>query len=175
MLNVKTACVIFDPPIRLKATGIINDANLNILWRLGEFYTLMSFLSSVENMMKGSGLKELFAEFHAEHSLINMMSGKAFSKELRTHFFTESALITFILTVIKEGENFDKSIIDKFFLELSLASTTKQQLDGNLNTTEFKNLSQAISYTKQLLSKKSRIAKLWIFHVNYVATIKTSL
>ena len=96
MLNVKTACVIFDQPIRLKATGIINDANLNFLCRLGEFYTLMSFLSSVENMMKGSGLNELFAEFHAEHSLINMMSGKAFSKELRTHFSTESALITFI-------------------------------------------------------------------------------
>ena len=78
----------------------------------------------------------------------------------------------FILTIIKEDEKFDRSIINKVFLELSLASTTRQQLDGNLNTLEFENLSRAISDTKQLLLKKSRTAKLWISYVNYVANIK---
>ena len=136
------------------------------------YITVMSFLGSVGNMMKGSGLEELFAEVYAEHSVIHMMSGKAFSRALCAHFLTESTLMTLILTIIKEDENFDRSIIDKFFLELSLASTTKQQLDGNLNTPEFEKLSQAISDTKELLSKKSRTAKLWISYVNYVATIK---
>ena len=68
----------FYQPLWLKATGIINDANLNIC-RLGGFHTLMSFLGSVGNMMKGSGLEELFAEVYAEHSVIHMMSGNAFS------------------------------------------------------------------------------------------------
>ena len=33
-LNVNTPCVTFDQPLWLKATGIINDVNLNILCRL---------------------------------------------------------------------------------------------------------------------------------------------
>ena len=132
----------------------------------------MSFLGSVGNMMKGSDLEKLFAEVYAGHSVIHMMSGKAFSRALHAHFLTESALMTLILTIIKEDENFDRSIIDKFFLELSFALTTKQQLDGNLNTTEFEKLSQAILDTKQLLSKTSRTVKLWFSYVNYVATIK---
>ena len=69
-LNVNTPCVTFDQPLWLKATGIINDVNLNILCRLDGFHTLMSFIGSVENMMKESGLEELFAE----HSVIHMMS-----------------------------------------------------------------------------------------------------
>ena len=112
----------------------------------------MSFLGSVGNMMKGSGLEELFAEVYVEHNVIHMMSGKAFSRALRVHFLTESVLMTLILTIIKEDENFDRSIIDEFFLELPLASTTKQHLDGNPNTPEFEKLSQDISDTKQLLS-----------------------
>ena len=171
LLNVNTPCVTFDQPLWLKATGIINDANLNIVCRLGGFHTLMSFLGSVGNMMTGSGLEELFAEVYAEHSVIHMMSGKAFSRALCAHFLTESALMTLILTIIKEDENFDRSIINKFFLELYLASTTKQQLDENLNTPEFEKLSQAISDTRKL-SKKSRTVKLWISYANYVATIK---
>ena len=130
LLNVNTPCVTFDQPLWLKATGIINDANLNIVCRLGGFHTLMSFLGSVGNMMTGSGLEELFAEIYAEHSVIHIMSGKAFSRALHAHFLTESALVTLILTIIKEDESFDRSIIDKFSLELSLGSTAKQQLDG---------------------------------------------
>ena len=64
----------FDQPLWLKATGIINDANLNIVCRLGGFHTSMSFLGSVGNMMKVSGLEKLFAEVYAEHSVIHMMS-----------------------------------------------------------------------------------------------------
>ena len=172
LLNVNTPCVTFDQPLWLKATGIIDDANLNIVCCLGGFHTLMSFFGRVGNMMKGSGLQELFAEVYAERSVIHIMFGKAFSGALRSHFLTESALLALILTIIKEDKKFDRSIIGKFFLELSLASTTKQQLDGNFNTPEFEKLSQAISDTKELLSKKSRTAKLWISYVNYVATIK---
>ena len=66
------------------------------------YITVMSFLGSVGNMMKGSGLEELFAEVYAGHSVIHMISGKAFSRALHAHFLTESALMTLILTIIKE-------------------------------------------------------------------------
>ena len=136
LLNVNTPCVTFDQSLWLKATGIINDANLNIVCCLGGFHTLMGFLGSVGNMMKGSGLEELFSGVYAENSVIHMMFGRAFSRALRAHFLTELSLMTHILTIIKEEESFDRSIVDKFFFELSLVSTTKQHLDGNLNTPE---------------------------------------
>jgi len=52
----------------MKAVGIIENAGLNMVCRLGGFHTLMSFLRSLGNAMKGSGLEELFAEVYAEHS-----------------------------------------------------------------------------------------------------------
>ena len=101
LLNVNIPCITYNQPLWLKATGIINDANLNIACRLGGFHTLMSFLGSVGNMMKGSGLEGLFTDVYAEHSAIHMMSGKAFSTALHAHFLTESAVMTLILTIIK--------------------------------------------------------------------------
>jgi len=52
----------------MKAVGIIENAGLNMVCPLGGFHTLMSFLRSLGNAMKGSGLEELFAEVYAEHS-----------------------------------------------------------------------------------------------------------
>ena len=101
LLNENIPCITYNQPLWLKATGIINDANLNIACRLGGFHTLMSFLGSVGNMMKGSGLEGLFTDVYAEHSAIHMMSGKAFSTALHAHFLTESAVMTLILTIIK--------------------------------------------------------------------------
>ena len=46
-LRIYTPCVTFDQPLWLKATGIIKDQNLKIVWRLGGFHMLMSFLGSV--------------------------------------------------------------------------------------------------------------------------------
>ena len=101
LLNVNIPCITYNQPLWLKATGITNDANLNIACRLSGFHTLMSFLGSVGNMMKGSGLERLFTDIYAEHSAIHMMSGKAFSTALHAHFLTESAVMTLILTIIK--------------------------------------------------------------------------
>ena len=55
--NIQTACITFDQPLWQKATGIIKEQNLDIVCRLGEFHTLMSYLGSIGNMMKGSGLE----------------------------------------------------------------------------------------------------------------------
>ena len=57
----------------------------------------MSFLGSIGNLMKGSGLEDLFAEVYAEHTVSHIMSGKAVSRALRAHFFTETALISLLL------------------------------------------------------------------------------
>ena len=56
--KVETPCVTFDQPLWLKATGIIKEAKLDIFCRLGGFHTMMSFLGSIGELMKGSGLED---------------------------------------------------------------------------------------------------------------------
>ena len=41
----------------------------------------MSFMGSIENMMAGSGLKELLEEIYAENTVPPLLSGKAYMLE----------------------------------------------------------------------------------------------
>ena len=42
-MNIKTPCVTFDQPLWAKATSIIAEKNLDIVFRLGGFHLLLSF------------------------------------------------------------------------------------------------------------------------------------
>jgi hypothetical protein len=86
----------------MKAVGIIEDADLEMVCRLGGFHTLMSFLGSLGNVMKGSGLEELFTEVYAKHSIVHMVAGKAISRALRAHFMADSALVTLLVNLMRE-------------------------------------------------------------------------
>ena len=156
-MNSEVLCVTFDQPLWLKAIGIIEDARLPIVCRLGGFHTLMSFLGSIGNMMKGSGLEELFAEVYVENSVVHMLSAKAISRALRAHFLAESTLTTMLInTLIKEGydDNNDADSMDQF-----------------LQSDPFLSLNLSFSKLKEKLSNKSRAAKLWIEYLNYIQVV----
>ena len=80
-LGIPTPCINFDQPLWQKATGMIKIENLIVVCRLGGFHTLMSFMGSIENMMAGSGLKELLEEIYAENTVPPLLSGKAYMLE----------------------------------------------------------------------------------------------
>ena len=65
----------------------------------------MSFLGSIGNLMKESGIEELFKETHTENSVVHMMSEKAVSRALRAHLLTESALTTLLTEILTERGN----------------------------------------------------------------------
>lgn len=69
----------------MKAHSIISDADSTspvgkIVLRLGGFHLLMSFLGSIGNIMEGSGLAELLQTIYAGNSVINILSGHAYSR-----------------------------------------------------------------------------------------------
>ena len=171
-LNIAVPCVTFDQPLWLKAVGIIEDSNLNIVCRLGGFHTLMSFLGSLGHIMKGSGLEELFAEVYAEHTVVHMISGKAISRALRAHFLVESALVTLLVTMMREEEAVGEMDWEKFLSALSMEGKTKEQIEEQLVSDEFVKFHQLLSDRKTTLSAKSRTAKLWILYLDYISTIK---
>ena len=59
----------FDQPLWLKASGIIEESQLNIVCRLGGFHTMTSFMGSIGALMKGSGLEGLLGEVYAENTV----------------------------------------------------------------------------------------------------------
>ena len=88
-------CVTFNQPLWLKACGIIEEAGLDIVARLGDFHTLLSYLGAIGKVMKGSGIEELFNEVYAENTVQHIISGKTVSRALR-ELLAESALISIL-------------------------------------------------------------------------------
>ena len=82
-LRVEVPSVTFDQPLWQKSVGIIAEGNLKIVCRLGGFHMMMSFLGSIQNLMKGSGIENLLIEVYAENTVNHIMSGKAVSGALR--------------------------------------------------------------------------------------------
>ena len=120
MLN-PLRCLTFDQLLLLKACGIIEEAGLDIIARLGGFRTLRSYLGAIGKVIKGSGIKELFKNVYAENTVQLIISGKAISRALWTHLLGESALISILFEdpeAVKIAEiNEFVSILEKKSLE----------------------------------------------------------
>ena len=118
---------------------------------------MMSFLESIGNLMKGSGIEEFFIEVYAENPLGHIMSGKAVSRSLRSHFLTEAVLITLLLEQV-----FDSDMIETKRFEGQLTEALKTAIQQ----TKKHSLKQICQ--QQPLSQEYRTAKLWLLHIYYL-------
>ena len=171
-MNIEVPYVTFDQPLWLKAVGIIEDSRLPIVCRLGGFHTLMSFLGSIGNMMKGSGLEELFAEVYAENSVVHMFSGKAISRVLRAHILAESALTTMLINILIEEGYGDIELFEQVVNQILGDNNDAAKMDEFFQSDLFLSLSTFLSTLKEKLSNQSRTAKLWIAYMNYIQIVK---
>ena len=92
ILNIVTSCITFDQPLWLKAVELTKSKSMNIVYKLGGFHMLMSFLGSIGRLMECSGISELFQIVYSSDTAVHMLSGKAYSRALRAHFLVQSAL-----------------------------------------------------------------------------------
>ena len=81
-MNAVTPNVTFDQPSWLKAYEIAKLKQLDIVVRLGDFHTLMSFQGSIGAVVGGSGLDKLLELIYASNSVTHIMSGKAVARSL---------------------------------------------------------------------------------------------
>ena len=174
-LNIPTPCITFDQPLWQKAMGIIKEQNLQMVCRLGGFHTLMSFLGSIGNLMKGSGLEEVFEEVYSEDTVKHIISGHAVARALRAHLLVQSALVNHINnTLIDEGK-VDVSELEDIYNKAMKDGMKKEDLEELGNNDVFRNTQEAMSnYTKQK-SEESRTAKLWLLYINYIEMVKEFL
>jgi hypothetical protein len=80
--------------------------------RLGGFHLLMSFIGCIGGITAGSGLKELFSEIYADHSVEKMLNSHAYSRAVRALTLTNLVLAGIIIREAqltgKEHEAYDR-------------------------------------------------------------------
>ena len=165
-IDVAVPCVTFDQPLWLKAVGIIEDAGLDIVARLGGFHTAMSFLGSIGKMMKGSGLEELLAEVYAENSVEHMISGKAVSRAIRGHFLVESALKGLLFDMVTENFDIDVECFK------NCIETMGDDLQSFYESQVTRDIINAFQEVTSQLESESRTAKLWLSYMHYISILK---
>lgn len=98
-LNVPTPCVTFNQPLWINKIKIFKHG-VQAWW----FSHMMSFVGSIGQMMKGSGLEEALETIYGPNAVNHMMSGKAISRALRGHFLVEAALVNKLIAAVLPAE-----------------------------------------------------------------------
>lgn len=114
--NQKTCFVTFDQPLYWKSRSIVaNSTTLpNVVVRLGGFHMIMSYLGSIGYIMDRSGLEDLWGVVYAGESVKKMMSGHAYSRAIRAHILTFTALGITICNTISLDKGFEQFLINFF-------------------------------------------------------------
>ena len=94
--------VTFDQPLYAKATKTVlyagSDSLLGrVIVRLGGFHFIMSFMGLAGHIMAGSGMEYLREAVYARNSIVKMLSGASYARELRANFLSYWTLVTLLL------------------------------------------------------------------------------
>ena len=131
---------------------------------------MMSFLGSIQNLMKGSGIENLLIEVYAENTVNHIMSGKAVSGAL--HAFPHGSSI---------GNTSSEQVFDNDMIE---TTRFKEQLPEALQNSDIANKEAFLETElcwyvngkpeklKMSLSKESRSAKIWLLYIYYLDVLK---
>ena len=162
-LNVHIPCVTFDQPLWLKTFNIVRAENFQIVYRLGGFHTLMSFLGSIGTLMKGLCLEDLFAEVYAENSVTHMIPGKVIVTATRTHILAESALTSLLMQEMN---------VQQFYERAYSAKLDEESISQLVLSDSIKRIGDEIGLFKSKLKEKSRTSKLWLLYMDFINASK---
>ena len=132
---------------------------------------LMSFLGSIDAIMKGSGLEDLLAQVYAENCITHI-SGKVVSRAIRGHLLVESSLMSLIFNMIKETTDVHFEELDEFYNRALDDELDEGSLQALTETSVYKIITESIATVKAGLSDRSRTSKLWITYMNYIHLMK---
>jgi len=192
--------VTFDQPLYIKAVDIAMKSNLDIVIRLGGFHTLMSFLGSIGNMMRGSGLEEVMGLIFGSNTMEHVLSGKAYARAVRGHFILHSALTDLLLDYLKNPisdesnsspvaassekvsalagilSSADVSALTCLYNDVLLKKLWVNDTDNPVVTCSTLNhVTTELNELCTALSEQSRTARLWLLYMHYVTVLKLFL
>ena len=119
-LNIRTPALTFDQPLWLKVTEIANYKSMNIVLVLGGFHLMMSFMGSIDSLMKASELSEALSTCYGTNVIEHMITEKSVSRRLRGDFLAATALQTKLMTPLFPNSNLET---DSYNSELDQSDT----------------------------------------------------
>ena len=174
-LNIVTPIIIFDQPLWIKAYEVIQAKSLNMVCMLGGFHLLMSFMGSIESLMKKSGLEESMEQIYAKNTVPHIISGKAISRALRAHFIVESALVCKLMSPLVTSESTEIEIealkTDLDLIVDGCEHNPNFEIDMN-NYPTLSKLLELLECYKNDLDQCSRTAKFWLQYLEYMQVVK---
>lgn len=170
--NMKTCIATFDQPLFLKATEIISASNpeddlSKVVVRLGSFHLIMSFMGAIGFIMSGSGLAELWATIYAGNSIPHLINGHAYSRALRAHLLTQSALTQLLL----KNEN----ISEYFKNELEELYNPNNEINNVIDHPVLNSLLDGFEQLLKTTETSNRTAKLWCQYWHQVEILKMTI
>ena len=94
--KLPTPSITFDQPLYVKAYETAMSNKIEIFVLLGGFYQLMSFLGSIGSLMEGSGIRRALETVYVPLTFGHMMTGKAYSRAVRGHMMSASAVLSLL-------------------------------------------------------------------------------
>ena len=156
----------FDLPIWLKAVNIIKQANLPVIPRLGGFHLLKSYLGSIGNIMKDSGLLDVIQLIYpGSTTASHIMDGGCFDKAIRAHLFIGAAIYQHIMKLaFTEDERGDmKSFMEK---------VADGKMGARHSDPVVRVFEQRFEETFKRLAKGGRTPALWVEYHHMVDVLK---
>ena len=170
-LEIVTPVVTFDQPLWLKSAEIIAAKSMKIVNILGGFHLMMSFLGSMGEVIKRTGLSEAFETIYETNTVVHIMSEKTIAGAIRGHFLIEAALVTKLLSKVEAStlQQITDILPD---IEQALQNSYEDGLIELESSKIFIQASSQLSHIKQSLSEIFRTAKLWIQYLKYISILK---
>ena len=161
----------FDQPIWWNARQIKSRERKldSIVLNLGGFHTDLSFLGTIGNIMKSSGLKQMLTLVYPENTVNHMLNGKAYYRAMRGLFLVDAALNIFII------ENYFPKNNPKIMYALEMFNKTMKDLDENkaIYDKEIAGVEDIYKEVKEKL-KNNPTGMLWVQFMDLIDLIRVS-
>lgn len=175
-----TPVAAFDQPLWWKAQLIIQNEHKEsplkeFVLLLGGFHTQMSFLGTIGHLCEGLGLEEILGKIYATNSVPYLMNGKAYSRAIRGYFMIDLVLNKLLMDELTPSKmsklEWEAALLkaDGLFDDLMAGKIILEELESN---TVLESVQEEICAFKEILSSKSRTARLWLQFMRMVDILK---
>ena len=139
---------------------------LGIVILLGNFHTQMSFLGSIDYLMKNSGLAQAISTIYGEESVKYILNGKSYERATRAHGLVTSVLKKLLIEQINPSEQYAVEAACDYFVSL-IEIEDNSPFDPSIQheVPVVKNLMEVLQKVKSNLSD-SALNKLYIMYVD---------
>uniref|UniRef100_A0A0L8GRA9 Uncharacterized protein n=1 Tax=Octopus bimaculoides TaxID=37653 RepID=A0A0L8GRA9_OCTBM len=173
----------FDRPLWFKTTIIAESAGEEshlhpMVLRLRGFHIPMSFLGSIEHLMRETGSQEFLEMIFAGNTVTHIFTGNAVARAIRGHLLVDSVLHTLLLSCLlgiklslsNDSVPLELETIGNLYDDLLSGEITLNDVESSLY---LQDLQQKLETHKDILESKYCTAHLWLQYTEMIDIMRS--